>query len=272
MRTIAIGDIQGCYRTLKRLLERINFKPDTDRVLLVGDLVNRGPDSLSVLRWAKNLGPEHAITVLGNHDLYLLSTYLGVKTAKKNQKDTIGPVLEAPDCDELMAWLRQQPLLYKDGKTLLVHAGILPAWNVKEALTQAALAERYLQGDKAQQFLEFWNSYPGHTWKNSLGKMEKAAVALNVFTRMRTCSSAKTMDFEYSGKPKEAPRGLIPWYKYPERAIKKYQIIFGHWAALGYKRGSDYIAMDSGCVWGGSLTAYNLDDRKKTSVRSVEKQ
>jgi len=270
MRTIAIGDIQGCYKTLQRLLERVQYNPAHDQLFLVGDLVNRGPDSLSVLRWAKELGDKHVKVVLGNHDLYLLSLYFGVKMMRKDKKDSLRATLNAPDCDELVAWLRMQPLLYKKGKNLLVHAGILPAWTTKEALANAELAAEYLRGPKIVELLTYWNTHSCNSWKKSLSKLEKAAVTLNVLTRMRTCSSLKTMDLAFSGKPKDAPRGLIPWFKYPGREITSHKIVFGHWAALGYKKSSDFIALDSGCVWGGSLTAYCLEDKKKFSVRSVE--
>lgn len=257
---------------MKSLLERVNFNPLSDRVLLVGDLVNRGPDSLSVLRWAKDLGQRHAVVVLGNHDLYLISRYLGVKSPNKKEKDTLLPVLNAPDCHEIIEWLRNQPLAYKEGKNIIVHAGILPSWTVKEALENAALAESYIKGNLAADLLEFWSSYHGRSWRKSLSKIEKAAVALNVFTRMRTVSSAKTMNLSYSGKPKAAPEGLVPWFKHPDRAITKHRVIFGHWAALGYKNNKSIIALDTGCVWGGWLTAYCLDDDTKISLRSIEKK
>lgn len=271
MTTFAIGDIQGCYQTLQKLLERIHFRPTKDKLLLVGDLVNRGPDSLSVLRWAKSLGDKNVVSVLGNHDLHLLSIYLGVKRPHKDKKDTLKSILNAPDCDELMQWLRNRPLLHKEGKFLLVHAGILPAWSTKEALINAEIAEHYLRGSRAHELLTLWNSTAGSRWQKSLSNLEKAAVTLNVFTRMRACTSLKSMDLKFSGPPKEAPAGLKAWYKIPNRESRKQRVIFGHWAALGYKNNKEVIALDTGCVWGGQLTCYSLEDDKKHSVKSIEK-
>lgn len=267
MATYAIGDIQGCYKTLKKLLKRISFDRKNDRLFLVGDLVNRGPNSLDVLRWAKDMG-NRVVSVLGNHDLHLLATAAGVASGR-NQK-TLAPVLRAKDRDDLLEWLVQRPLLYREGRLLLVHAGILPAWTVEEALACARKAEKVIRGKKSAEFLKKWYKLEATKWSDKLEGFERHAVALNVFTRMRMCRNAHEMELSFTGKPEDAPRGYKPWFDIASRKSADHTVIFGHWAALGLRITSSVIALDSGCVWGGTLTALRLEDGAVFSENSVD--
>jgi bis(5'-nucleosyl)-tetraphosphatase (symmetrical) len=257
MATYAIGDIQGCYRTLKRLLKRIAFHPQNDRILLVGDLVNRGPNSLDVLRWASGLG-ERVISVLGNHDIHLIAMAKGVSEIRRTK--ILDQVLRARDSDKLIKWLRKRPIMYREHQFILVHAGILPAWTISEAEHEARKLEELIQGNTCATFLKFCYRSQSHIWHSELSGLEKSAVALNAFTRMRMCKSPNEMEFAFAGKPSDAPEGLTPWFQVKGRHEHGRVIIFGHWAALGLRVLPHTIALDSGCVWGQYLTAYRIDD------------
>lgn len=259
MATYAIGDIQGCYDDLLRLLDKIGFS-DADRLWLAGDLVNRGPRSLEVLRFIKSLG-NRAHSVLGNHDLHLLAVYHGTATGKR--KDTLTPILEAPDRDELMHWLQRQPLLV-DSQALgyvMTHAGIPPIWTLKQAKACAAEVEQVLRGALAgEYFRHMYGNHP-HTWHDSIDGWDRLRLITNYLTRMRFIKPSGKLDFSANGGLETQPEGYHPWYDLPRaKPIKRIQL-FGHWAALGETGHEDIIALDTGCVWGGRLSAVRLEDR-----------
>lgn len=268
MPTYAIGDIQGCYRTLKRLLKRINFHPDNDRVLLVGDLVNRGPDSLDVLRWAMGLG-SRAVCVLGNHDIHLIAMAQGVSENRRTK--FLEQVLRARDADKIIKWLRRRPVMYREHEFILVHAGILPAWTLHQAENEARKLEELIQGNTCANFLKFCYRAQASTWDDDLSGLEKSAVALNAFTRMRMCKSPSEMEFTFTAKPDEAPQGLTPWFQVKREQELHHVIVFGHWAALGLRVLPKFVALDSGCVWGQYLTAYRMDDGAIFMEPSIDK-
>jgi bis(5'-nucleosyl)-tetraphosphatase (symmetrical) len=260
MATYAIGDVHGCFETLRRLLRRCRFDPRADRLWLVGDLVNRGPSSLAVLRWAVE-HDHRVVTVLGNHDLHLLARAAGVSEARR--RDTLEEVLAAPDRDDLLAWLRRRPLLHRKGRFVLVHAGLFPAWTVELAETVARETEEALRGPSAARLLAAVERKQPERWKNGLDGLERARVALAGFTRLRRVSEDGRTCPELDGQPEQAPRGCRPWYELrrPEAsAAEGPTVLFGHWAALGFRRLPGAICLDSACAWGRSLTALRLDD------------
>lgn len=249
MSTYVIGDIQGCFITLKRLLDRLDFERGRDRLWLVGDLVNRGPDSLSVLRWSMELVEEGvATTVLGNHDLHLIACAEGVRSPRRG--DTLDAVLEAPDRDALCEWLASRPLLYRESDRVLVHAGLLPRWSLAEAERLASEASRAM-GDRERR-LPLLEALYG----KRKGDQELRAT-FEVLTRIRTISETGELS-DFSGPPSEVPEGMRPWF---ELGTWMETIVFGHWAALGLHLSERFIGVDTGCVWGGSLTAVRLEDR-----------
>jgi bis(5'-nucleosyl)-tetraphosphatase (symmetrical) len=249
----AIGDVQGCADELERLLDRIRFDPAADQVWFVGDLVNRGPRSLEVLRRIKALG-DAARTVLGNHDLHLLSAAYGLVPLKPG--DTLDEVLAAPDRDELLDWLVQRPLLHRDGDRLLVHAGLLPQWTVTVAETRARAAEAWLQGPRRTELLAI------HKRKEPLTDeaLREAGATVAALTRLRGCTAQGEAISSFSGAPDKAPRGCLPWFAVPGRRNRDVTVVFGHWAALGLLIQPGLVAVDTGCVWGRELTAVRLDD------------
>ncbi len=259
MATYAIGDIQGCYDSLQRLLDRCAFDPATDRLWLVGDLVNRGPQSLETLRLIKSFGPA-ALTVLGNHDLYLLMVAEG--GAKfRGKDDTLQPILDAPDCAELLGWLRHQPLCHTEGEYCLVHAGLLPQWTAARARELAREVEAQLQGPKFRKFiLKLWGSEPAG-WSDELTGWPRLRVIVNAMTRMRFCTPKGVMEFKTKGELTKAPAGHLPWFEVPNRKSSDSVLVTGHWSALGLKITPNLLALDSGCLWGGHLTALRLEDR-----------
>ncbi len=259
MSTYAIGDIQGCFQALQLLLQKINFDPARDRLWLVGDLVNRGPDSLAVLRWAKSLG-DKAVVVLGNHDLHLLAVAYGF--VKPHRKDTIAQVLAAPDRTELLDWLRHQRLFHAEDDYALVHAGLLPQWSVKKA---AALAHEVEQELRGKHYLDFFAHMYGNepkAWSKDLHGMARLRMITNAMTRLRFCTPEGEMEFDHKGPPEIFPAGHLPWYEAPNRKNADSTIIFGHWSALGLQVRSHLMALDTGCLWGGNLTAVRLEDRQ----------
>ena len=263
MATYAVGDIQGCGTEFRQLLEQMRFDPSADRLWLVGDLVNRGPDSLDVLRLVKSLG-DAAITVLGNHDLHLLAVAEGV--AKLSRSDTLDEVLSAPDRDELMAWLRAQRLMHAEGNLVLVHAALFPGWTVAQAQQLAHEVETALRGKHYRDFLEhMYGNHPKH-WQDGLTGYKRLRVITNVFTRMRICTAEGEMEFKFKGEVRDVPAGYIPWFEVPGRASADSTVIFGHWSALGLKVEQHLIALDTGCLWGGPLTAIRLEDRQLFQV------
>jgi len=269
MALYAIGDIQGCMTSLERLLERIGFDPVEDRLWLVGDLVNRGPRSLDVLRWARALG-DRVVCVLGNHDLHLLARAAGVAGAKK--RDTLDAVLAAPDRDELIDWLRRRPLVHVEDGYLLVHAGLHPRWTAGEARALAGEIEARLASDRWREVvaeLAPRSSAPA-AWAPALTGGARVRAVLAYLVRVRTCRPDGSIEPEFDGHPAEAPKGVIPWFALPNRAWTTHVAVFGHWAALGLDIAADHLALDSGCVWGESLTAIRLPQRTITQVKAQE--
>jgi bis(5'-nucleosyl)-tetraphosphatase (symmetrical) len=268
--TYAIGDIQGCFETLTRLLRRISFDINRDRIWLVGDMVNRGPASLEVLRWAKGLG--HRVTVvLGNHDFHLLALAEGVRVPKS--RDTLEGILNAPDRDELLEWLARRPLLHREGSFVLVHAGLLPSWSIGEAEARAREVESGLRSAKRGQLLECIYREEGPAeWDEALEGMDRLRVIANALATLRTCTVRGQPCEDFSGPPELAPPGCLPWFEVPGRSSRDHTIIFGHWAALGLRLQPGIVALDSGCVWGGHLTAVRLDDGSVFQERSAERK
>ncbi|MGK2951400.1 MAG: symmetrical bis(5'-nucleosyl)-tetraphosphatase [Thiobacillus sp.] len=263
MPTYAIGDLQGCQVSLLHLLDELKFDPTTDRLWFVGDLVNRGPDSLAVLRFVKSLG-DAAISVLGNHDLHLLALAEGFGRVHKG--DTLDEVLQATDRDELLHWLRQQKLAWREGDYMMVHAGVLPDWTPDATLHRAAEAEAMLQGEHYRDFFAQMYGNAPIAWDANLQGIERLRVIVNAFTRLRYCSAAGEMEFHHKGAPGTQPAGLLPWFEIPGRQSADATIVIGHWSTLGLINRRDLIALDTGCLWGGRLTAVRLEDRQVFAV------
>lgn len=255
MATFAIGDVQGCFDELQELLARIGFDRARDRLWFVGDLVNRGPKSLEVLRLVRSLG-DAALVVLGNHDLHLLAVAEGF--ARKRADDTLDAVLDASDREALLAWLRGRPMMLAEGRYALVHAGLLPQWSVDEALALAAEVEATLRGPEFRAF--FARMYGGtpDRWDESLSGVDRLRLIVNAMTRLRFCTPEGAMDFHV--KNEQAPAGYLPWF---EARVPREEpaIVCGHWSALGLKLTERFALLDSGCVWGGALSALRLEDR-----------
>jgi bis(5'-nucleosyl)-tetraphosphatase (symmetrical) len=263
MSTYAIGDLQGCFHSFLTLLERCAFNPARDRLWLTGDLVNRGPRSLETLRFVKSLGAS-AISVLGNHDLYLLMVAEG--GLPRRSKDTLDAVLDAPDRKALLEWLRTLPLCHVENGHCLVHAGLLPEWNIFHARVLAQEVEMALRSARYRKFLaNLWGSKPA-AWSENLRGADRLRVIVNAMTRMRFCTPDGKMDFEAKGKVENAPKGCLPWFDAPGRRSADCVLVTGHWSALGFRMRSNLIALDSGCLWGGKLTAVRLEDRQVFQV------
>ncbi len=266
MSTYAIGDIQGCYFELKALLSQLAFDPRVDRLWFVGDLVNRGPDSLDVLRFVRDLG-EAALVVLGNHDLHLLALAAG--NTRHARKNTLDAVLKAPDRDELLHWLRHRPLLHHDpakGLTL-IHGGLPPQWDLAEARACADELERALRGDHYQDYLLAMYGNQPDRWSPDLRGMERLRFITNCLTRLRFCASDGTLALKEKGEIGRQAAGLIPWFRVAGRKTRHDRIIFGHWSTLGYHEEENIWAIDSGCLWGGALTALRLDTQPMTPTQ-----
>ena len=258
MAIYAIGDIQGCYDSFRRLLDLCRFDPAVDRLWLVGDLVNRGPRSLETLRFVRSLG-EAATTVLGNHDLYLIMVAEGF--GKRGKDDTLGAILAAPDRDELIGWLRYQPLMHLEQGFAMVHAGLLPQWKAKKARKLAAEVEAALQGENYREFLgNLWGSEPA-AWDDELSGWARLRVIVNAMARMRFCSAEGVMEFRTKGEVSNAPKDYMPWFDVPGRKSADTVLVTGHWSALGLKVTPNLLSLDSGCLWGGHLTAMRLPER-----------
>lgn len=258
MATYAIGDVQGCHDALMRLLERVNFDPAEDRLWFCGDLVNRGPQSLESLRWVRELG-DRAVTVLGNHDLHLLAAAHGTRPLQS--KDTIREILEAPDRDELLDWLRHLPLLHHDEELgfTLVHAGLAPQWDLADAVTCAREVEDALQGEAYPALLDEMYGDTPDLWDEELSGIERWRFAVNCFTRMRYVTRDGRLALAHKGAPGTQPDGQLPWFEHPQRRHAELHIIFGHWSTLDRNPGDGLYPLDTGCVWGGRLTALQVD-------------
>lgn len=263
MATYAIGDVQGCFTELERLLDDIRFDAARDRLWFVGDLVNRGPRSVDVLRFVKSLG-DAAVTVLGNHDIHLFAHVEGY--GKLRADDSFDDVLAAPDRDALIEWLRARPMLHVEGGYVMVHAGLLPAWSIEQATDLAAEVEDAFRAPDYRTFLSgLYGSRPDR-WDDGLRGVDRLRVVVNAMTRMRFVNAAGVMDFRAKGGVEKAPRGYVPWFDAPGRASASVPIVCGHWSALGLLVRPDLLALDSGCVWGGRLTAVRLEDRRVFQV------
>jgi len=258
MGTYIVGDVQGCFTELQLLLKKVEFDPAKDKLWLVGDLVNRGPSSLEVLRLVKSLG-DGAITVLGNHDLHLLAVDAGV--AQLHRSDTLDEILAAPDREALLDWLRLQRLMHVEGNHAMVHAGLLPQWSIKQASKLAREVESALRSDDYVKFLEHMYGNTPNRWDDELTGYKRLRVITNAFTRLRVCTPEGEMEYKFKGEVEKMPAGYVPWFDVPKRASQDATVIFGHWSALGLKITPNVIALDTGCLWGGSLTAIRLEDR-----------
>jgi bis(5'-nucleosyl)-tetraphosphatase (symmetrical) len=269
MATYAIGDIQGCYDALRRLLDRLSFDPGKDKLWLVGDLVNRGPRSADVLRFMKGLG-DRATVVLGNHDLHLLA--LGAGNLKHASKSNLHGVLEAPDREELLEWLRHRPLMHYDAKKrfAVVHAGLPPQWDLSLALSCARELETALRGTDYREYLhEMYGNEPSR-WSDGLVGMDRLRFITNCLTRIRYCHLDGGLDLKQKGVPGSQPPELVPWFSHPTRRSGEVRILFGHWSALGYLAKHNVWALDTGCLWGSSLTAVRVQKSRPMVPVSVD--
>ncbi|HEY0337194.1 MAG TPA: symmetrical bis(5'-nucleosyl)-tetraphosphatase [Burkholderiales bacterium] len=269
MSTYAIGDVQGCYDQLRRLLDALRYDPGVDALWLVGDLVNRGPQSLETLRFVRDLG-ERAITVLGNHDLNLLAVAAGVR--KQHRGDTLDAVLQAHDRDELLDWLRRRKMMHLDQGYAMVHAGLLPQWSVQHALSLAGEVEIALRSDEYPGLLRNMYGNEPAQWSDGLTGYERLRVIINASTRLRLCDLNGRMEFNHKTGLRDAPAGYVPWFDVPGRASAGTPVICGHWAAIGLILRDDVLAIDSGCVWGRQLSALRLEDRRLAQCDCAELQ
>ena len=269
MATYAIGDIQGCYDEFRRLLDHIEFDPANDKLWSVGDLVNRGPGSLAVLRWLKALG-DNAVVVLGNHDLHLLALAAG--NPRQAKKHTMDDVLTAPDRDELLEWLRHRPLLHhSDHKRFaMIHAGLPPQWDLAQARACVQEVEVALRGPGHVDFLNAMYGDQPDQWSDDLSGMERLRFITNCLTRLRWCTADGRLLLHEKSLPGTEPDGVLPWYKVPGRASRETRILFGHWSTLGYIAEHNVWALDTGCVWGGSLTAVSVRRKKPIKVYDLD--
>jgi bis(5'-nucleosyl)-tetraphosphatase (symmetrical) len=259
-----IGDVQGCDRALEALLDTINFSPSRDTLYLLGDLVNRGPASLAVLRRLQALG-DAAQCILGNHDLHALAVAAGVQTVGRG--DTLSELLAAPDAAQLLDWLRQRPMgLYEHG-ILMVHAGVLPQWNATQTIAACAKVELALrQKDYADLLRDMYGNTPAQ-WHVDLQGMPRLRISINALTRIRFCSAEGAMEFATKDGIGAAPAGMMPWFDVPGRKTADVTVAFGHWSTLGLINRPDLIALDTGCVWGGCLSAMRIDGGRREVVQ-----
>jgi len=265
MATYAIGDIQGCYHAFQALLARINFNPKVDELWLVGDLINRGSGSLEVLRWCYE-HQNNLKVVLGNHDLHALVVAAGFVNAHKG--DTLDAILQADDRDVLLHWLRHQHLVYQNESYLMVHAGLLPQWTSSQAALYATEVEKALRGDDYLNFLAHMYGNQPDSWSDELQGLDRLRVITNAMTRLRVCTEQGEMEFRFKGELADIPAGFVPWFDVENRASQNKQVIFGHWSALGLQQRQNVYALDTGCLWGGQLTAMNLETKEITQVQS----
>lgn len=267
MTTYAIGDIQGCYDELQRLLEKVRFDPAGDRLWLTGDLVNRGPRSLEVLRLVKGLG-DRVVTVLGNHDLHLLALWQHRHHHFKSN-DTLADIFTAADGEELLQWLRCQPLMHYDAGLgfAMVHAGLPPQWDLELALSCAAEVEAVLRGEKFSEFLGHMYGNKPTCWSPLLSGWDRLRFIVNCLTRLRFCTTEGELDFRRKESPDKQQEGEYwPWFRVPQRKSRDTPIVFGHWSTLGLYQSDNVHAIDTGCLWGGTLTALHLENGIVTSL------
>lgn len=265
MSTYVIGDLQGCFATLQSLLRAISFDREADRLIFVGDIVNRGTGSLACLRLVRDLD-SCARMVLGNHDLHLLAVAEGI--ARPGRLDTLQPLLDAPDAIELLAWLRRQPIFLCESSYAIVHAGLLPSWSWELARRLASEVETELQGAQYKSLLVNMYGNEPPAWRDDLQGFDRLRVTINAMTRMRTLDAGGAMALGYKGDRESMPAGLSPWFECPSKRAPRL-ILAGHWSALGLYRSENFIGLDSGCVWGRELTALRLDDLRVFQVPCV---
>ncbi|QDG53118.1 symmetrical bis(5'-nucleosyl)-tetraphosphatase [Persicimonas caeni] len=265
MATYAIGDIHGCFKTFGRLLERIEFDPAHDRLWLTGDLINGGPDPLATLRWVID-HDDVVTTVLGNHDLHMLAVAAGTREMRK--KDNFEAIFEAEDRDDLLGWLHRQPLVRRADGYLMVHAALLPDWSAEQALALSGEVEAMLQGDSPGEFFEHMYGNKPTKWRDDWSGAERLRVIINAMTRLRVVEPKGGMAFDFSGPIEDLPEDRRPWFEADEPAWSDHTVIFGHWSALGVHKVGRVACLDSGCVWGGKLTAMRLDDEAIFQVTS----
>jgi bis(5'-nucleosyl)-tetraphosphatase (symmetrical) len=257
----AVGDIQGCAPSLKALVKKL---PKKSKMIFLGDLVNRGPDSLGALRQLKSLQESgRAECLLGNHDLHLLAIDAGLRNTKG--LDTVDAILKAPDRKELIHWIRKRPMALTNGTVLTVHAGVLPQWDLQQTIECAQEVEKALRSKSYKDFLANMYGNTPNKWSNSLKGYERLRLITNALTRMRFCTSSGQMEFESKEGLENGPKGYIPWFNVPKRKTTDTLIYFGHWSTLGLLRRNNVIGLDTGCVWGGKLTALEISDSSKDS-------
>ncbi|MDE2400339.1 MAG: symmetrical bis(5'-nucleosyl)-tetraphosphatase [Burkholderiales bacterium] len=259
-----VGDLQGCCDPLERLLSIIGFSPSRDRLYLLGDLVNRGPDSLGVLRRLRDLG-DSAMCLLGNHDLHLLAVAHGVRRAHRS--DTLEGILATPDREAWLDWVRHRPLALWEHGWLMVHAGVVPQWDAVQTMALAAEVEALLQGPDLREFLTVMYGNEPARWQDDLEGADRWRCVINCLTRVRFCTLDGTMDFSAKEGAGAAPEGLLPWFEVPGRRTANTPVAFGHWSTLGLINRSDLLSLDTGCVWGGQLTAVRIDGATREVIQ-----
>jgi len=259
---IAIGDLQGCLTELQQLLKDIRFSADRDQLWFVGDLVNRGPDSLGVLRFVRALG-ANARVVLGNHDLHLLAVAFGSRQ-KLREDDTLDDVLSAADRHALLEWLLRQPLAVREGSDLMLHAGVVPQWSADEVLQYAREVEHALQANPQALFDVMYGNKPD-CWRDELDGSDRLRFIINVLTRLRFCRADGRIDLKMKGAPGSQDAGWMPWFEVPTRRTRGVRLVTGHWSTLGLVDRAELLALDTGCVWGGALSAASLDGPERWS-------
>lgn len=259
MARYVVGDVQGCLEPLECLLKQVQFAPGTDELWFAGDLVNRGPDSLGVLRFARDLG-DSAVCVLGNHDLHLLAVARGAR--KPHRKDTLDDILGAQDRDTLLDWLQRRPLVHHEGGFLMVHAGLHPAWDKDDAVSLAAEVEAVLRGPESDSYFRAMYGNEPDCWNENLTGPDRWRVITNYLTRIRICTAEGRLDLKYKRGLEGLPSGYLPWFAHDTNAARSETVLFGHWAAIDGDTGDtpNVFALDTGCVWGGRLRLLRLDD------------
>jgi len=263
MATYVIGDIQGCMTAFEDLLRLVDFRAGRDRVWITGDLVNRGEDSIGVLRWCM-AHDNSVIAILGNHDLHLLAVAEGFVPAHRH--DTLNDILDAPDRKQVLKWLRHRPMLYREGDWLMVHAGLLPEWTPDLAESLARELEDVLRNKGWKRFLKDMYGNEPRQWNPGLAGQDRLRLIANAMTRMRYLHADGGMEYQHKCSPDAAPPELIPWYDMPGRRSRDARILFGHWSTLGLLLRKDAVALDTGCLWGGSLSAFRLEDEQLFQV------
>jgi bis(5'-nucleosyl)-tetraphosphatase (symmetrical) len=261
--TYVIGDVQGCFEAFQELLVAIAFNPACDRLWLAGDLVNRGENSIGMLRWCM-AHDDQVVAILGNHDLHLLAVAEGFVPPHRN--DTLDEILDAPDRAEVLEWLRRRPMLHREGKWLMVHAGLLPDWTPELAESLARELEAALRGPDWRSFLGQMYGNEPRRWDAALTGQDRLRLVANAMTRLRFLHESGDMEFLHKGALADAPAELTPWFDYPDRQNLDVQVFFGHWSTLGLFQRADVVGLDTGCLWGGRLSAFRLEDGRLIQV------